>query len=195
MDDKRLDSSTGVQNVFKHMQFRRDPSNGYMYCYAPSHPCANAAGKLMEHVYVMYNSIGRVLDKSECVHHIDRNRSNNALENLRLMDRKEHARLHQQEDNGSILTTVKCYYCGTTFTTTGLSGRKFCSKECSTFITRKFEVSKEELESLVWIMPTTKIAEIYRVSDVAVAKRCKKLGIEKPPRGYWSKPSSRSNIC
>jgi hypothetical protein len=147
----------------------------------------------MEHVYVVYNSIGRVLDKSECVHHIDRDRSNNALDNLRLMDRKEHARLHQQEDNGSTLSTVACPHCGTLFVATELSGRKFCSKECSTFTNRKFEVSKEDLESLVWSMPTTKIAEMYGVSDSAIAKRCKRLGVEKPPRGYWSKPSSRSN--
>jgi hypothetical protein len=45
----------------------------------------------------------------------------------------------------------------------------------------------DELEKLVWEMPTTKVAELFGVSDVAVGKRCKKHGIKKPPRGYWAK--------
>ena len=56
---------------------------------------------------------------------------------------------------------------------------------------RKFEVSKEELSRLVWEMPTTKVAEMYGVSDNAIAKRCKILGIEQPPRGYWKRNTTR----
>ena len=35
-------------------------------------------------------------------------------------------------------------------------------------------------------MSLVNVAKFYGVSDVAVAKRCKKLGVEKPPRGYWN---------
>lgn len=49
------------------------------------------------------------------------------------------------------------------------------------------DCSPEELKKLVWEHPTTKVAEMLGVSDVAVAKRCKKFGIDKPPRGYWAK--------
>ena len=52
---------------------------------------------------------------------------------------------------------------------------------------RKFEIPKEELEELVWSMSTVRVAKLLGVSDVAIAKRCKLLGIEKPPRGYWAK--------
>ena len=52
---------------------------------------------------------------------------------------------------------------------------------------RRFEVTKEELDKLVWLMPTTEIAEKFQVSDKAVEKRCKLLGVEKPPRGYWQR--------
>lgn len=52
---------------------------------------------------------------------------------------------------------------------------------------RKFDISKEELEKLVWEMPTTDIAKQLGVSDKAVEKRCKLWGIEKPPRGYWQR--------
>ena len=41
--------------------------------------------------------LGRKLRRSECVHHIDGNRSNNARENLAVMSRSEHARLHAFE--------------------------------------------------------------------------------------------------
>ena len=55
---------------------------------------------------------------------------------------------------------------------------------------KKFEVDKETLQKLVWEMPTTKVASKFGVSDKAIEKRCKKLGINKPPRGYWAKQSS-----
>lgn len=52
---------------------------------------------------------------------------------------------------------------------------------------RKFDPTKEELEKLVWEMPTLKVALLYNVCDKAIEKRCKKFGIKKPPRGYWAK--------
>ncbi len=52
---------------------------------------------------------------------------------------------------------------------------------------RGFEVSPAEMTQMVWEMPTTKIAQIYGVSDKAIEKFCKKHGIEKPPRGYWAR--------
>lgn len=51
-------------------------------------------------------------------------------------------------------------------------------------------VSKEELETLVWSMPTQKVAAFFGVSDSAVGKRCKSWGISKPPRGFWAKVSA-----
>jgi hypothetical protein len=52
---------------------------------------------------------------------------------------------------------------------------------------RRFNISREELERIVWEVPTERIAEKYGVSDSAIGKRCKRLGIEKPGRGYWAK--------
>jgi len=45
----------------------------------------------------------------------------------------------------------------------------------------------KELERMVWTMPSTQVADLFGVSDVAVAKRCKSSGIAKPPLGFWSK--------
>lgn len=47
--------------------------------------------------------------------------------------------------------------------------------------------SKEELERLVSEMPTSKLASQLGVSDSAIGKRCKQLGIKKPERGFWAK--------
>ena len=46
---------------------------------------------------------------------------------------------------------------------------------------------KESLTKLVWEKPTTQLATELGVSDTAVKKQCRLLGIEKPPRGYWAK--------
>jgi hypothetical protein len=46
--------------------------------------------------------------------------------------------------------------------------------------------SREDLQKLAWAIPTSRIAQQLGVSDVAVAKRMKRLRISKPPRGYWA---------
>lgn len=49
------------------------------------------------------------------------------------------------------------------------------------------DLSREELYEKVWSQPGLKLAEEFGVSDVAIAKRCSKLNIPRPPRGYWAK--------
>jgi integrase len=49
---------------------------------------------------------------------------------------------------------------------------------------------KSLLAKLVWDLPTSRIAEIYGVSDTAVGKWCDEEDIEKPGRGYWAKVQS-----
>ena len=51
-----------------------------------------------EHVVIIENLIGRRLFANECVHHIDKNRSNNKASNLQLMTRSDHAKLHAIEN-------------------------------------------------------------------------------------------------
>lgn len=50
--------------------------------------------------------------------------------------------------------------------------------------------SKEELEKILWELPTIQIGKKYGVSDNAVAKWAKSYGLSKPPRGYWQKKAS-----
>ena len=48
-------------------------------------------------------------------------------------------------------------------------------------------VSREELFDFVWSSPMSRLAEGFGISDVALAKKCKKLGIPRPERGYWAR--------
>lgn len=58
--------------------------------------------------------------------------------------------------------------------------------------TRKVERPfKEELEKLVWEKPASQIAKDFGVSGKAIEKWCKAYGIQKPPRGYWTKKTAQ----
>jgi hypothetical protein len=49
------------------------------------------------------------------------------------------------------------------------------------------KVSREELYRLVWAEPMTKLAPRFGLSDVGLAKVCRKYQIPRPPVGYWAK--------
>jgi len=68
---------------------------GYIRIYKPEHPAANKVGYIYEHRLVMEQKIGRLLKPGEIVDHIDRNRSNNHPDNLRLQSsRSAHVKDH-----------------------------------------------------------------------------------------------------
>ncbi|MBX3201759.1 MAG: hypothetical protein KF894_26720, partial [Labilithrix sp.] len=46
---------------------------------------------------------------------------------------------------------------------------------------------RDELYERVWSKPVSKVAEAYGVSDVALAKMCRRLGVPVPGRGYWAR--------
>lgn len=47
--------------------------------------------------------------------------------------------------------------------------------------------SRQELYDLVWSEPVSKLARRFGLSDVGLAKACKRKDIPKPPLGYWAK--------
>jgi hypothetical protein len=47
------------------------------------------------------------------------------------------------------------------------------------------EITREELYKLVWSKPMTELAKEFGMSDVGLAKVCKKLNVPRPYRGYW----------
>ena len=77
-----------------HLKYKK---NGYICVYCPDNKNANKDGYVMEHVLVMQRHIGRELKNDEVVHHINKKRNDNRIENLKLMTFKEHASFHMKE--------------------------------------------------------------------------------------------------
>lgn len=46
---------------------------------------------------------------------------------------------------------------------------------------------RKKLYQEVWKEPVSIVAKRYGVTDVALAKNCRKLNVPLPPRGYWAK--------
>jgi hypothetical protein len=46
--------------------------------------------------------------------------------------------------------------------------------------------NREEIYAAIWAEPIQHVAKRYNISDVGLAKVCKKLNIPRPGRGYWA---------
>lgn len=81
--------------------------------------------------------------------------------------------------------STHCVICGKSV---NKKSKRYCSQTC-VHIGQQQAVrpSPGKLRRLVWSMPTSEVAKLFGVTDVAIAKWCKSLGVEKPPRGYWEK--------
>ena len=145
------------------------------------------------------------------LHHINGDRTNNKLENLQLLCSNCHAmtdNYRSKKRNQSIAIEkisqiskpklkikpkiklkdkILCF-CQTCQISINKRSTycKICAKNkyCKTKIVWP---SANELEKLVWEMPTQLLAIRLGISDKAIEKHCKKLNILKPPRGYWAK--------
>lgn len=169
--------------------------------------------KTLEKAYALRRAlleIGRIYQCEKCkikewqkqpitlqIHHIDGNSYNHKAENLMFICPNCHTQTKNYAGNGKTrVVRKKCLKCKKELYENNLSG--FCrhcysSSEMNEVILEKrtkFIITKEELQKIIWEIPSIQIAIMYNVSDKAVEKRCKKLGIEKPPRGYWAKKRS-----
>lgn len=50
---------------------------------------------------------------------------------------------------------------------------------------------RETLYEQIWAEPVRDVAKRYDVSDVYLARVCRKLSVPVPGRGYWAKPKAR----
>lgn len=135
-------------------------SNGdYNRCVVKDHPNRTKIGSyVLHHRVVMENHIGRILTPDEVVHHKNKNPKDNRIENLELMNSKEHAKMHGT--TGRKMVTLKCPECKTifdrerrqTFLIKQTSSLTCCSKSCSGKLSSKIkniDISQLQIDSVI----------------------------------------------
>jgi hypothetical protein len=86
----------------------------YNYYVVRNHPSCTKHGYVLHHRVVVENHLGRLLDPTEVVHHLNGDKKDNRVDNLRVMDEADHARVHGYEQ-GARFVELKCPSCGVLF--------------------------------------------------------------------------------
>jgi hypothetical protein len=174
-----------------------DRTHGYVMVYCPGHPRANNRGYASEHRLLMELHLRRSLSKDEHVHHRNGKRWDNRLENLEVLQRSDHAKLgYIPAGVDPSLVAVgarpkkrmkragsRCA-CGQAV----IFPRKYCSRRCLSGAREKARwPTRDQLAALVKTTPTARIARLLGVSDKAVSKACRRMGLQTKPRGFWTK--------
>lgn len=124
--------------------------------------------------------------------HINGVRNDHRLENLRWLCPNCHSQQNtsfgkNKKNNIKNVKKIVLCACGNIMSKGSINCKK-CASVLNQSKHRKFETTKEELEVLIKEKPMSEIGKMFGVSDNAVKKRCKSLGVElKPMRGYWAK--------
>lgn len=96
-------------------------SNGYVLVKCAGHPLADVRGYVYEHRLVACLIVGRILDRSTHVHHINHDTTDNRPENLEVVTHAEHGVRHRRPGSNKRLPnepipTIACECgCGTEF--------------------------------------------------------------------------------
>ena len=91
---------------------------------------------VLEHRYLVEQSIGRKLDTREQVHHRNEIKSDNRLRNFKVFDIEDHTRLHHPGRNAAKRCVVECEECGKEVDVLKNKieqhPKTFCNRECYT---------------------------------------------------------------
>jgi len=92
----------GVSNGTRG-RVRRSGNLDYIGVRLPEHPNASKCGYVMEHRLVMERHLGRFLKRNEQVHHVNGIKTDNRIQNLKLLTASEHTKFHVNEriNNGT----------------------------------------------------------------------------------------------
>ena len=80
--------------------------------YNPNHPKANNSGYILYSRYLIEEKIGRELKANENVHHINNNPLDDRIENLELISRSEHTRLHRKRLDYNLIKFFRTFGMG-----------------------------------------------------------------------------------
>lgn len=69
-------------------------NRGYVTVYKPDHPRADASGRVFEHIVVFEEHTGITVPKNCVIHHLNRDKKDNRIENLCMMDAGAHTVYH-----------------------------------------------------------------------------------------------------
>ena len=165
--------------------------NGYRLVYSPTHRramsnCAGYSGYVYEHIEVVEKYYGPIAE-DEVVHHLDDNRANNRHENLLVLRRGEHKKLHDwlsaagcESAGGIAANSVKaeiayCAVCGRTLQDKQVMA---CCQEHYALQNRKVRrPTAAELKDAISKHSMLAVGRMYGVSDNAVRKWCRQYGI------------------
>lgn len=116
----------------------------YLYAVVPEHPNKTKNNYVLFHRVVVENHIGRLLTISEVVHHKDGNKHNNDIDNLEIMLRADHARLHLS--TGRTYKKLKCPVCDSFFMKEARlikeNIKSKCSRRCNGIASRNIQLGR-----------------------------------------------------
>jgi len=152
---------------------------GYYYFIDKEHPLATGnSGRVLLHRHVASLALGRWLDSTEHVHHIDEDKLNNDPSNLQVLTVAEHNKIHF-----SNLIPKECLNCKKIFIPTEANKQQYCSQECSKAAKIKNkELTKEILDELIPKHSWVALGKMFGYSDSGIKKRAKALGCIIPVR-------------
>lgn len=169
----------------------------YLAVYLPNYPDAFSDGYVYEHRLVASKMLGRILTRTEFVHHKDFNGLNNSPDNLMVFaSNSDHTAYHSGADvyetNGvyhaaTFISKVQnyCIDCGEPILYTSLRCKSCANKflaDCRSKLSRRPD--RHILKSQIRFNSFVSIGKMYGVSDNAVRKWCK----------YYDLPFKSSDI-
>lgn len=94
-------SKTAIDRWHNGRRVRKN-DDGYLMIFQPDHPNAYKDGWMPEHRWVVEQSIGRILETAEQVHHINGAKDDNRIENLTMLSASEHQAITNREWNARL---------------------------------------------------------------------------------------------
>lgn len=159
------------RNVFPDASTKRYPS-----VYWPEHEKARPNGCVYVHQDVVLDSFGSI-PEGYVVHHIDEDVWNWSKDNLQLVSRSHHGKLHKKSEP----IVRKCSSCGKELEIVRkqrkISSKVFCSGVCDK--KNREVISWPSVDELIRLVSETSYSEAGRrlgVSDNAIRKRIKNHG-------------------